>query len=427
MRPRRSTRSWARRRWWARGLPAPRHRRGPRAVAGLLGAAGHRQDDARAHHRRRDHRALRALLGGHLRDQGDQGGDARRRAPAPGEGRRTLLFVDEIHRFNRAQQDAFLPYVERGDIVLVGATTENPSFELNSALLSRCRVVVLEPLATADLVACSSARSPTASAASAPPASRAARRARVDRAARLGRRPPRAQPARDGGRRHAARRRARRRGRGARGAAQGAALRQGRRRALQPHLGAPQVAARERRRRRLYWLARMLEAGEDPLYVARRMVRFASEDVGLADPQALTLALHAGRPSTASARPKGDRAGASRGLSRARAQEHRGLPRRGRRAPRGGGASRRAGAARHPQRADAADERARLRPRLRLRAGNRRRRRRARVPTRRAARQRFYHPTGHGFEAELAGAASCSTRCGGEKREEEASAAPQLL
>src|SRR3954462_15904238 len=62
------------------------------------------------------------------------------------QGRRTLLFVDEIHRFNRAQQDAFLPYVESGDVVLVGATTENPSFELNGALLSRCRVVVLEPL-----------------------------------------------------------------------------------------------------------------------------------------------------------------------------------------------------------------------------------------------------------------------------------------
>ncbi|HVS01148.1 MAG TPA: AAA family ATPase, partial [Thermoanaerobaculia bacterium] len=62
------------------------------------------------------------------------------------QGRRTLLFVDEIHRFNRAQQDAFLPYVESGEIVLVGATTENPSFELNAALLSRCRVVVLEPL-----------------------------------------------------------------------------------------------------------------------------------------------------------------------------------------------------------------------------------------------------------------------------------------
>src|SRR3954470_7259050 len=66
-------------------------------------------------------------------------------------GRRTLLFVDEIHRFNRAQQDAFLPYVEKGDIVLVGATTENPSFEINAALLSRCRVVVLEPLSPEDL------------------------------------------------------------------------------------------------------------------------------------------------------------------------------------------------------------------------------------------------------------------------------------
>src|SRR3954454_24265810 len=69
------------------------------------------------------------------------------------QGRRTLLFVDEIHRFNRAQQDAFLPYVERGDVVLVGATTENPSFELNAALLSRCRVIVLEPLAPEDLTA----------------------------------------------------------------------------------------------------------------------------------------------------------------------------------------------------------------------------------------------------------------------------------
>ncbi len=67
------------------------------------------------------------------------------------EGRRTVLFVDEIHRFNKAQQDAFLPYVERGDIVLVGATTENPSFALNGALLSRCRVVVLEPLGVAEL------------------------------------------------------------------------------------------------------------------------------------------------------------------------------------------------------------------------------------------------------------------------------------
>ena len=68
-------------------------------------------------------------------------------------GRRTILFVDEIHRFNRAQQDAFLPYVERGDIVLVGATTENPSFELNAALLSRCKVVMLAALSAEDLAA----------------------------------------------------------------------------------------------------------------------------------------------------------------------------------------------------------------------------------------------------------------------------------
>ncbi|MCU0234922.1 MAG: AAA family ATPase, partial [Thermoanaerobaculales bacterium] len=68
------------------------------------------------------------------------------------EGRRTLLFVDEIHRFNRAQQDAFLPYVEAGDIVLVGATTENPSFELNRALLSRLKVYILEPLGPAQIV-----------------------------------------------------------------------------------------------------------------------------------------------------------------------------------------------------------------------------------------------------------------------------------
>ncbi|HEX4964032.1 MAG TPA: AAA family ATPase, partial [Thermoanaerobaculia bacterium] len=69
------------------------------------------------------------------------------------QGRRTLLFVDEIHRFNRAQQDAFLPYLETGDVVLVGATTENPSFELNAALLSRCRVIVLEPLSPEALTA----------------------------------------------------------------------------------------------------------------------------------------------------------------------------------------------------------------------------------------------------------------------------------
>ncbi|MBA1394977.1 AAA family ATPase, partial [Lactobacillus sp. XV13L] len=69
-----------------------------------------------------------------------------------GLGERTIVFVDEIHRFNKAQQDAFLPYVERGSIILIGATTENPSFEVNSALLSRCQVFVLKPLTTNDIV-----------------------------------------------------------------------------------------------------------------------------------------------------------------------------------------------------------------------------------------------------------------------------------
>src|SRR5208283_487143 len=67
-------------------------------------------------------------------------------------GRRTILFIDEIHRFNKAQQDAFLPYVERGDIILIGATTENPSFEVNSALLSRSKVYVLKPLAVEQII-----------------------------------------------------------------------------------------------------------------------------------------------------------------------------------------------------------------------------------------------------------------------------------
>ena len=88
------------------------------------------------------HRVQRRALG----HQGNPRGDGRGRGGAPPSGRRTILFVDEIHRFNKAQQDAFLPRVEAGDIVLIGATTENPSFEVNSALLSRSKVYVLQPL-----------------------------------------------------------------------------------------------------------------------------------------------------------------------------------------------------------------------------------------------------------------------------------------
>ena len=226
-----------------------------------------------------------------------EAGRARRHA-------RTILFVDEIHRFNRAQQDAFLPHVEKGTIVLVGATTENPSFEVNSALLSRCRVYVLQPLSEDDLVVL-------------------LRRALGDFERGLG-------------------------GTNAEGAADGpevtdealrliARLANGDARAAlnvlevavtltPPTAGRRQVSEatiREAAQKKillydksgeehynlisalhkslrdsdpdaaLYWMTRMLDSGEDPLYVARRLVRFASEDVGNADPQALMLTLAA--------------------------------------------------------------------------------------------------------------------------------------
>jgi len=208
--------------------------------------------------------------------------------------RRTLLFVDEIHRFNRAQQDAFLPYVERGDIVLVGATTENPSFELNAALLSRCRVVVLEPLSTDDLKAivtralrdqerglggAGSSIEEKALDAIAQLASGDARRALtlvelvVEDAVTTG---SAALTAED-------------------------VQRVAQRKTLvydksgEEHFNLISALHKSMRESdpdaALYWLARMLEAGEQPEYVARRMTRFAAEDVGLADPNALRLAL----------------------------------------------------------------------------------------------------------------------------------------
>ena len=96
-----------------------------------------------------DFRAISAVLSG-LPDVRQVLAEAAQRFA---EGRRTVLFVDEVHRFNKTQQDAFLPHIERGSIVFVGATTENPSFELNSALLSRCRVHVMEPVSVDDIVA----------------------------------------------------------------------------------------------------------------------------------------------------------------------------------------------------------------------------------------------------------------------------------
>ncbi|MCB1054430.1 MAG: replication-associated recombination protein A [Acidobacteria bacterium] len=208
--------------------------------------------------------------------------------------RRTLLFVDEIHRFNRAQQDAFLPYVERGDVTLVGATTENPSFSLNAALLSRCRVVVLEPLGTEDMKRLlrraleDSERGLGGSGVDASEealdslaqlASGDARRALnllelvvVDRASAGG------------------------------GILDAAAVeRVSQRKVLvydksgEEHFNLISALHKSLRESdpdaAVYWLTRMLEAGEDPAYVARRMIRFASEDVGLADPRALEQAL----------------------------------------------------------------------------------------------------------------------------------------
>ena len=207
---------------------------------------------------------------------------------------RTILFVDEIHRFNRAQQDAFLPHVEKGTLVLIGATTENPSFEVNAALLSRCRVYVLRPLGEADVSAI-------------------LRRALADRERGLGEAGARVTD-------DALALVARLASGDARSALNILEL------AVQlagAERGVTETSIREAAQRRallydkageehynlisalhkslrdsdpdaaLYWMTRMLESGEDPLYVARRLVRFASEDVGNADPAALTLALAA--------------------------------------------------------------------------------------------------------------------------------------
>jgi putative ATPase len=212
-------------------------------------------------------------------------------------GRRTIVFIDEIHRFNKAQQDAFLPRVEAGDIVLVGATTENPSFEVNAALLSRSKVFVLHGLTTNEVAAIldravnDAARGlATQSAKIDPDALRAiAQHANGDAriALNLLELSVAAAPVTDGARRV--------------DAAHVAQTIQ--RRALlydksgEEHYNIMSALHKSMRNSdpdaAVYWLARMVEAGEDPLYIARRLVRFASEDVGNADPQALTVAIAA--------------------------------------------------------------------------------------------------------------------------------------
>lgn len=209
------------------------------------------------------------------------------------QGRRTVLFVDEVHRFNKAQQDAFLPYIERGVIIFVGATTENPSFELNSALLSRCRVHVLDSVSADDIVA-------------------ALRRALGDEERGLGdlkldvddatlkliasaadgdvRRALTlleiASELADGGK------------------IDNATLEQvladrTRRFDKSGEQFYDQISALHKSVRSsdpdaaVYWLTRMLDGGCDPLYLARRMTRMAVEDVGLAEPRAWRMALDA--------------------------------------------------------------------------------------------------------------------------------------
>jgi len=202
-------------------------------------------------------------------------------------GRGMLLFVDEIHRFNRAQQDGFLPVVENGTVVLVGATTENPSFALNGALLSRCQVLVLRRLDDAALAALAArAEAETGQALPLDADGLAALRAMADgdgryllnMAEQLFALPAGTRPL---------------------GAADLAAL-LARRAALydkdrEEHYNLISALHKSLRGSdpdaALYWFARMLVGGEDPRYIARRLTRFAAEDVGLADPASLTLAL----------------------------------------------------------------------------------------------------------------------------------------
>jgi len=215
--------------------------------------------------------------------------EARRRL-----GRRTILFIDEIHRFNKAQQDAFLPRVEGGDIVLIGATTENPSFEVNSALLSRSKVYVLAPLGTEHVVEILRRALADSERGLGSQGLRAdddaltaiARYANGDARVALNVLELAAATARSSGHIDAAL---------VADLAQNRAL-------LYDKTGEEHynlISALHKSMRNsdpdaaVYWLARMLEAGEDPLYVARRLVRFASEDIGNADPQALTVAVAA--------------------------------------------------------------------------------------------------------------------------------------
>jgi putative ATPase len=210
-------------------------------------------------------------------------------------GRPTILFVDEVHRFNKAQQDAFLPYVEKGLFTFIGATTENPSFEVNSALLSRATVYVLEPLSAEDLGVLLDRSGLAADA--------GARERLVGFADGDARRLLNAveilQNARP---------------RGAIDAAfvEATLAKNLRRFDKGGEQFYDQISALHKAVRgsdpdaSLYWLVRMLDGGADPLYLARRIVRMATEDVGLADPRALRLALDAAETYERLGSPEGE-------------------------------------------------------------------------------------------------------------------------
>ncbi len=251
---------------------------------------------------------ISAVLGGvkDIRDAVEQAQLAQGTAlenAAGGSGRRTIVFVDEVHRFNKSQQDAFLPHVESGLFTFIGATTENPSFEVNSALLSRAAVYVLQPLSEADLAQI------------------------LGKAQALGAVPAIEEAARD----------------------RLVAYADGDARRLLNTLETLSVAAANEQREQitdewllkvlgerlrrydkggeqfydtisalhksvrgsdpdaaLYWLVRMLDGGADPRYMARRMIRMAAEDIGLADPRALRLALDAAEVYERLGTPEGE-------------------------------------------------------------------------------------------------------------------------
>ena len=317
-------------------------------------------------------------------------------------GRRTIVFVDEVHRFNKSQQDAFLPHVESGLFTFIGATTENPSFEVNSALLSRAAVYVLQPLTEADLqqiVAKAQAIDAV------PPIEKAA----LDRLV---------------------------------------AYADGDARRLLNTLETLAVAADKEKREEitddwllkvlgermrrydkggeqfydtisalhksvrgsdpdasLYWFMRMLDGGADPRYMARRLIRMATEDIGLADPRALRLALDAAEVYERLGTPEGELALAECVVYLAMApksnavynafNEAKAFDQQGRHA---------AGAAAPAQRAHQADEGPRLRQGLPLRArrGGRLRRRRELFSRGHGGRREFYRPVERGLEIRIA-------------------------